>query len=229
MSSLNIKAIVFDAYGTLLDISSVDHLLKEFFDQKSGLIARLWRQKQLEYTWLRTLMGQYRHFHQVTGDALQYALKAAEVPLQEQHFQQLMQAYDQLEVYEDVKPALEQLGGRHRLAVLSNANPTMLNAAISHNKISPLFEAIISVDETKLYKPRPEVYALAEQKLSLDRSQILFISSNTWDVAGAKSFGLQVAWGNRFNGQTEELGFQPDLVVSDLKELADYLILPENA
>ncbi len=228
MPSLNIKAIVFDAYGTLLDISSIDQLLTDLFGQKSGLIARLWRQKQLEYTWLRTLMERYVNFQQITEDALIYATRVADVGLAKSEQQTLMEAYNQLEIYSEVKQALEALGAHYQLAVLSNANQAMLEKAIAHNGIHALFEAVISVEETGLYKPRPEVYALAQQKFCVERSQLLFISSNTWDVAGARSFGLKVAWANRFNNEMEELGFEPDLIVSDLKELSDYLILPEN-
>jgi 2-haloacid dehalogenase len=223
MNPTSIKAIIFDAYGTLLDIRTVDELLRQLFGEKAGRIASLWRQKQLEYTWLRTLMNRYVPFKKVTQDALVYACRVAEVNLHPSQAEALMQAYDRLLVYEEVKKALHRLKADYRLAVLSNANPEMLNNALGHNQITNLLEAIISVDETKYFKPRPEVYQLAEEKLGLPRQEMLFISSNTWDVAGAKSFGLQVAWANRFDGYVEELGFEPDLVIQDLVRLCEKL------
>lgn len=223
MDPTSIKAVVFDAYGTLLDIRTVDEQLRQFFGEKAGRIAPLWRQKQLEYTWLRTLMNRYAPFEKVTQDALHYACRVAGVDIREAQLQSLMQAYDRLLVYEEVKKALQRLKADYRLAVLSNANPEMLNNALSHNQITDLMEAVISVDETQQFKPRPAVYQLAEEKLGLPPQELLFISSNTWDVAGAKSFGLQVAWANRFDGYVEELGLEPDLVIQDLVGLCEKL------
>ncbi len=228
MEFKNIQAIVFDAYGTLLDISSIDQLLKELFGDKANDIGSLWRKKQLEYTWLRTLMGRYVHFDTVTLDALKFACRYNGVDLNEKMAETLMQAYDELSIFEDVSPALRKLMARYRLAVLSNANQKMLENSLKHNKVHSLFEQIISVEEALHFKPKPVVYRMAEQQLDLKRFEILFISSNTWDVAGAKSFGLKVVWGNRFNGQMEELSFEPDLIVADLEELAAHLILKEN-
>lgn len=219
MSLSEIKAIVFDAYGTLLNVSSIDQLLNDFFDKKGAAIAKIWRQKQLEYTWLRTLMNRYQDFNTVTVDALSFACQQAQVTLSPEQRDALMEAYDRLSVYKDVHPALEHLSKHFRLAVLSNANPEMLEAALSYNSVPQFLEVLISVDETRHFKPYPEVYRLAEQKLAIPAEQILFISSNTWDVAGAKSFGLKVAWVNRFEGYIEELGFQPDLIITDLEGL----------
>lgn len=224
MDANEIKAIVFDAYGTLLDVRTIDELLHTIFDDRAGPVARIWRQKQLEYTWLRTLMLNYTPFQTITADALRYACKVNGIELEEQNQEALLEAYDELLIFEDVAPALKRLKKQFRLAVLSNANPSMLENSIAHNKIQKRFEAIISVDETRHFKPYPAVYVLAEKKLELDRSEILFISSNTWDVAGAKSFGLKVAWVNRLAGYVEELGLEPDLVVTDLEELAEELL-----
>ncbi len=218
-----VKAIVFDAYGTLLDIRTIDQLLRELFGEKAGNIAAVWRQKQLEYTWLRTLMGRYKNFEAVTRDGLVFACKVAQAELTDAHILQLMEAYDRLLVYEDVRPALDRLKNKYRLAVLSNANPRMLESALAYNEVAEKMELILSADEAKLFKPRPEVYQLAVQKLNLSPEEILFISSNTWDVAGAKSFGLKVAWANRFDGYIEELGFEPDLIIENLEALAGKL------
>lgn len=217
------KVIIFDAYGTLLDISSIDLQLEGLFGEKAPHIASTWRQKQLEYTWLRTLMGYYVPFQQVTQEALLYSCQKHRVELSDNHSKALMQAYDELKMYKDVQLALSRLKKRYKMGVLSNANSGMLNAAISHNNISHYFEHIISVDVLEKYKPAPEVYQLAERSFGVDRSSILFISSNTWDIAGAKNFGLKVGWVNRFDGHIEQLGPKPDIIFKTLEELSDVI------
>lgn len=225
LAKRKIKAIVFDAYGTLFDVSSIDEYLSaQFGAQAAALIATHWRRKQLEYTWLRSMMQQYVDFYSLTEDALRYALKASQSAASKEAIRDLMSQYYQLKVYPEVPKALKALSGSYQLAILSNANPSLLEKAAAYNAIDHLLDKIISVDELACYKPAPKVYALAVQKLQLPAEQILFLSSNTWDIAGATAFGLMTCWINRQSGQLEELGFQPALSLSSLEELLAQLV-----
>lgn len=215
----NIEVIVFDAYGTLLNIASVDEQLVQLYGDKASIIAAKWRQKQLEYTWLRSLMMKYIDFKSVTEQALQYACNFAAVDLSKADFISLMKAYDHLKVYPDVHTSIPRLSKNYRLAILSNATMDMLENAATFNNIRSHFEFIFSVNHIQKYKPIPDVYAMAEEGFSVEKSKILFLSSNTWDVAGAKAYGFKVAWVNRFNGFIEELDQKPDLVLESLEEL----------
>ena len=219
----NIKAIVFDAYGTLLDVSSIDERLKYHFGDVSGQIAAVWRQKQLEYTWLRSLMNRYKNFYDLTGDALQFACKQFSVALAPTVLDDLMHHYYELKVYPDVAPALAKLQQKYKLAILSNANPGLLQKAVAHNKIEAHFSSIFSVDLIQKFKPDPAVYQIPVNGLDLDKASIVFLSSNTWDVAGAKSFGLKVVWVQRKPGALEELGVIPDGIAKDLLDFASQL------
>jgi 2-haloacid dehalogenase len=215
-----VKAIVFDAYGTLLNVAGIDRQIEVCFGHSpSSLIAATWRQKQLEYTWLRSLMVRYRDFYDLTEDALKYALSATNTPYQEEDIRLLMKQYYFLKVYEDVSPTLAQLQSNYQLAILSNANPSLLEKAAVYNGIDHYLSEIISADEVQCYKPSPEVYRLAEQKLALDKKQILFISSNTWDIAGAASYGLKTCWINRKGGVPEQLDYFADVSINQIREL----------
>ena len=218
-----VKAIVFDAYGTLFNIASIDKQLEHHFGEKAGPIGAIWRKKQLEYTWLRTLMGKYKDFFELTKDALQYACKNQSATLQSNVMEDLMEHYYKLEVYSDVPEALQILGNSHKLAILSNANPELLERATAHNAIKEHLGAIFSVDPLRQFKPVSSVYQLPASHWNLAKDQILFCSSNTWDVSGAKAAGLKVAWINRNNGQEEALGYNPDIMVYNLLELANAL------
>lgn len=212
----NVKAIVFDAYGTLFDVASIDERLDYHFADLAELIAPIWRRKQLEYTWLRSLMDRYKNFYALTEDALQFACKQYGLEVPDDVVKDLMDHYYKLSVYPDVAPALLRLQKKYQLAILSNANPALLEKAVAHNQIKDRFSAIFSVDTIKKYKPIPAVYQLAVDGFSLAKEEIVFLSSNTWDVVGAKSFGLKVVWVQRKPGSLEELGMVPDGVVADL-------------
>ena len=214
-----IQAIVFDAYGTLFDVASIDRRLAYHFGKKAPEVAALWRRKQLEYTWLRTLMDRYRDFYHLTRDALVYTVEALGLSVDENIEADLMDHYYQLSVYEEVPDALRELGRRYRLAILSNANPEMLERGVGHNGIADLFEGIFSVDSIRKFKPDPEVYRLPAAGLGLKPEEIFFVSSNPWDVAGAKSAGLKVGWIMRKTGVLEQLEFRPDVRVMDLRGL----------
>tara|TARA_Y100001934_G_C12249161_1_gene724200 strand:+ start:302 stop:943 length:642 start_codon:yes stop_codon:yes gene_type:complete len=209
---------VFDAYGTLFDVHSAVGRHSARLPDASA-VSMLWRAKQLEYTWLRTLMGLYVDFWQITQDALDFALDTydvADAALQ----QDLMQAYLQLSCYPEVPEVLGELKKKgFRCAILSNGSTEMLNAAVRNSELQDLFDAVISVDLLGVYKPDPRVYRLAIDQLNLQVSEIIFHSSNAWDAAGAGAFGFKVAWINRFGQQTERLGIRADAELKDLQGL----------
>ena len=214
-----IKALVFDAYGTLFDVHSVISICNQLFPDRGAALSQAWRAKQLEYTWLRSLMGHYEDFWQVTESALIVACQTLNLPCEPARRAQLMDAYLHLEPYPDVRPALTALAD-YSLAILSNGSSRMLQAAVASAGLEGLFSHVISVDEAKIYKPSPRVYQLASQKMGLPAAAIGFVSSNAWDVIGAKAVGFWTCWVNRSNAPEEELGFTPDVIVSSLTDLA---------
>ena len=220
MDKTEIKAFVFDAYGTLLNINSLDERLVFYFGETSAQkISEAWRRKQLEYTWLRTLMTRYEPFSKVTSHALDFAFKSLSIHLDDHIRNDLLERYFTLSVFPEVPEILKKLSVQYKLAILSNANPEMLEAAVKHNQIDAYISSILSADSIRLFKPRPEVYELTLKHLQIKKEEIAFISSNTWDVAGAKSFGLKSIWLRRKAGNMEELGFEPDKVIDQLGDL----------
>ena len=211
------QGLLFDAYGTLFDVHSVVEAGRAVTSDPQALSA-LWRQKQLEYTWLRALMGSYVDFWAVTEAALRYAIRRLGLSASDAQVRRLMDAYLSLSCFPEVKAALGRLGGRPR-AVLSNGAPAMLTAAVAASGLTTLLEHVISVDRVKTYKPSPRVYALGPELLGIPAGELLFVSSNGWDVAGAKTFGYQTAWCNRSGAPEEELGVRADLVVETLDTL----------
>jgi 2-haloacid dehalogenase len=212
-----IRGYVFDAYGTLFDVHSVVEAGRALTPDPAAL-STLWRQKQLEYTWLRSLMDRYEDFWAVTGAALRYAVRRLGIAASEAQLASLMEAYLRLACFPDVHEALTRLAGRPR-AILSNGAPAMLQAAVRSSGLEPLIEHVISVDAVQVYKPAPAVYALGPAALGIAPGELLFVSSNAWDVAGAKAFGYQVAWCNRLGAPEEELGVRADHVIGSLAEL----------
>ena len=212
------QAFVFDAYGTLFDVHGVVATLKEVTAQAEA-VSLLWRTKQLEYTWLRSLMGRYVDFWAVTDEALRFALKRHGVQLSADRHAAMLNAYLQLSAYPEVPATLEALAPRPS-ALLSNGSPRMLDAAVVSSGLTGTFTHILSADSVKAYKPDPRVYALAPKALGLPTGAIVFVSSNAFDVMGAKAYGFQVAWINRTNVQADELGLTPDIVLSRLDELS---------
>ena len=212
-----IRGYVFDAYGTLFDVHSVVEAGREVTSDPATLSAT-WRQKQLEYTWLRALMGAYVDFWVVTESALRYTIRRLGLSATEDQVRRLMEAYLALACFPEVAAALERLAGRPR-AVLSNGAPKMLEAAVTGSGLTGHLEHVISVDRVKTYKPSPRVYALGPETLGIPAGELLFVSSNGWDVAGAKAFGYRVAWCNRTGAPEEELGVRADVVVGTLDQL----------
>jgi 2-haloacid dehalogenase len=217
-----VKALAFDAYGTLFDVHSVLVALKEFFPDQAAALSQTWRTKQLEYTWLLSLMGHYQDFWQVTRAALVFACRSLQAPADPAGLDRLLEAYLHLEAYPEVGTALAALGDLPRV-ILSNGAPRMLTAVVENAGLRRSFSRIISVDEVRIFKPSPRVYKLAADHFGLDPGAIGFVSSNAWDVCGAKSFGFWTCWLNRTGAPWEELGFAPDVTTSRLTELAELL------
>lgn len=219
----NIKACVFDAYGTLFDFNSAVGKYRERLGSQADQVSALWRTKQLEYTWLRSLMKRHKDFWQVTQDALDYALDAFGIQDKELR-EDLIGAYMKLDCYPDVPETLRILRENNlKLAILSNGSPAMLEGAVKSSGIADLFDRLLSVEEVGVYKPDPRVYKLAEDSLKVPVHDIVFLSANAWDAVGAASAGLKVAWINRFNQRRERLPTQPDKEIKSLSELPHVL------
>ncbi len=220
--SQRIKALAFDAYGTLFDVHSVISACNQNFPDQGAALSQRWRAKQLEYTWLRSLMGRYEDFWQVTESALVFACKSLSLSCPPGTRAQLMEAYLRLDPYTEVREALKALSN-YPLAILSNGSPRMLHAVVKGAGLEGVFSHVISVDEVKIYKPSPRVYQLASQKMSVSETSIGFVSSNSWDVIGAKAFGFWTCWVNRSAAPGDELGITPDVTVKTLADLVDVL------
>jgi len=221
-----LDALVFDAYGTLFDVHSVISKCEQLFPGKGTALSQLWRSKQLEYTWLRSLMGRYADFDQVTADGLSHACRALGLACTAQTLAELKQAYQTLHLFDDALAALRALSAMHprpRLAILSNGTPEMLNAVVKHNQLDMVLDHVLSADAVGIFKPDPRVYQLAADRLRMAPDRIGFVSGNGWDAAGAKVFGFTVFWVNRANAPVEELGVAPDHTLSSLHELPGLL------
>ena len=222
-----ISALVFDAYGTLFDVHSVTRLAESFFPGRGSALSAAWRTKQLEYTWMRSLMGRYEDFSRITVASLDWALESVGAEAGDAQRRALIDEYRRLATFPEVPEALGQLASRRALAILSNGHPDMLNAVVEYNGLAKLFRGgVLSVHPARVFKPAPEVYRLAEEALGVPRSLMGFVSSNGWDAAGAKSFGFRAFWVNRAGAPVERLGAAPDEIVNDLAGLAKLLELP---
>jgi 2-haloacid dehalogenase len=213
------SGIVFDAYGTLLDVASPAAACEARFPGRGVELTRLWRQRQLEYSWLRSLMGRHADFWQLTADALGYACAALGLEADAPTLAALRDSYLTLAPFAEVPAALASLAPRRR-AVLSNGTPPMLQAALGYAGLLPHLEAVLSVEAVGVFKPAPQVYALATAHLGCAPAELLFVSSNGWDIAGAASFGLSTCWLNRAGAPVEALGAIPALIARDLADLA---------
>jgi 2-haloacid dehalogenase len=214
---MSLEAFVFDAYGTLYDVHSVQRRCDAFFPGKGAQLSQLWRAKQLEYTWLRTLMGRYMPFSTITREALAYACEALGLQLTAERMEALMGEYLMLSAFPDVAGAMEKLAGR-KLAILSNGSPDMLEPLVAHSGLK--LDAVLSVDEVRQFKPAPEVYELAVKRLGISKERIGFVSSNGWDALGARSYGFVTFWINRAGAPLDRLGVQPRKEVRSLGEVA---------
>ena len=236
---MTIRAVVFDAYGTLWDVLSVRDVATRLCGETGDLVTQLWRLKQLEYSWLRALMQDYADFWQVTRAALEFALAAAGLAPEARICEPLMERYRALDLYPDAGEALRRLDGC-ACAILSNGTPGMLEALARRSGIAPLLARIISVDAARTYKPDPRCYALVEPALGVPKAEVLFVSANHWDVAGARRFGFTAAWLARDpapgapaggpadfyrlqRGRAERLGYEADLQIRTLAELPEMI------
>ena len=215
----NIAACVFDAYGTLFDFNSAAGKYSNELEGKADSLNEIWRTKQLQYTWLHSLMGDYTDFWTLTGNALDFALDSLELndrSLKEK----LMAAYYELEPYPEVISTLREIKDNGiKTAILSNGEPRMLRAAVDSAGLTDLIDETLSVDSVGIYKPHPNVYQYAVDVLSCPPEAISFQSSNSWDAVGAANFGFKVVWCNRFNQPKERLPAKPDIEIKDLSEL----------
>ena len=207
------EAFVFDAYGTLFDVHSVAARCESCFPGKGAQLSQLWRAKQLEYTWQRSLMQRYVPFSTVTREALAYSCEALKLELSVAQMEGLMGEYLNLALYPDVTRTLAKL--KPPKAILSNGSPDMLLPLVKNSGLE--LDAVISVDALKIFKPAPQVYQLAVEKLQT--KNIGFVSSNCWDALGAKSYGFEVYWINRGNAPVDRLGFKPDRILKSLDEI----------
>jgi 2-haloacid dehalogenase len=212
------EAFVFDAYGTLYDVYSVAARCESCFPGKGAQLSQLWRAKQLEYTWQRSLMQRYVPFSTVTREALAYSCEALKLELSVAQMEGLMAEYLNLSVYPDVPGTLNTI--KEKKAILSNGSPDMLLPLVQNSGLQ--LDAVISVDELKIFKPAPQVYELAVKQLGVAKERIGFVSSNCWDALGAKAYGFNVYWINRTHAPLDRLGFQPDGVLASLGNLRDF-------
>ena len=228
-SSNGIRACVFDAYGTLFDVNSAAEREQAALGDKWHPLAELWRGKQLQYTWLRSLGGRHADFWQVTGEALDFAM--ASLGIDDGALRKrLMNLYLELDAYPEVGATLARLkAGGLRLAILSNGSPAMLSAAVDNAGITPLLDAVLSVEEVGVFKPHPSVYQLPVDRLGVAAGEICFVSSNGWDAYSARAFGLRVAWCNRFGQAAEHIPEPPDWNILTLTGLHEIVGLPGPA
>ena len=217
-STQHLSHLVFDAYGTLFDMTSVSGSCKEAFPDQGEGLSVLWRAKQLEYTWLVSMMGEYQDFWRITGTALRYSCDALGLTLNQQSTEKLMDAYHHLGTFPEVHRALGTLSTLD-LSILSNGAPVMLREAVENAGIGGYFSNLISVDDARTYKPVPRVYQLTLDKLKVEKGSVGFISGNPFDVNGAKAFGFWTCWINRSEQPWERLGYSPDATISSLDDL----------
>ena len=214
-----VQACVFDAYGTLFDFASAARGCRDVLGDAIEKLTLLWRDKQLQYTWLRAVQGRHADFWQVTGDALDFALETLAIEKSGLR-DRLMNLYLTLEPFPEVPEVLRQLKTAGlRTAILSNGSPMMLDAAVRESGLSTLLDAVLSVESVGVYKPHPKVYQLAVDRLGIPAAAIAFQSSNAWDAYAASAFGMQVVWCNRYGQRPERLPGKPDRMVRSLAEL----------
>ncbi len=216
--SIPIQALVFDAYGTLFDPHSVQAACERVFPGSGESLSRSWRVNQLEYTWLRSLMNRYEDFWRVTEAALEFSCQSLKLQHKPTQLAELMEEYLRLETYPDVHETLRSLAGM-RLLILSNGSPNMLKSVVDHARLNGILSDLLSVDTVQIYKPAPVVYQLAIGATGLEKTAIGFVSSNSWDIAGAASFGFRTFWINRTGSPAARLGMTPSATLGSLSEL----------
>ena len=216
----NIKAIIFDAYGTLFDVNSAAEKCRSKIGDKWESFANYWRKTQLEYTWLRSLMGRHKDFWQITEDSLDKSMQAFNINKAMKN--ELLDLYKILSPYPEVKETLEKLKEKkYKLAILSNGTPALLNELVKSNGLQNLFDDIFSIEKVKIYKPSSKVYDMPIKKYSIKNEEVAFLSANTWDVSGGGNYGYNAIWVNRNNTVFDNLDYKPKNEVSNLTQLLD--------
>ena len=214
----NIKAIIFDAYGTLFDVNSAAEKCKDKIGEKWERFANFWRTTQLEYTWLRSLMDRHKDFWQVTEDSLDKSMKAFDIDPSMRN--ELLNLYKVLSPFEEVPETLKTLKEKKfKLAILSNGTPSLLDELVKSNNLDNLFDDIFSIEQVGVYKPSSRVYDMPIKKYNINKSEVAFLSANTWDVSGGGNYGYQSIWVNRNNNIFDNLDFKPKYQITDLNKL----------
>ncbi len=217
-----IKAIIFDAYGTLFDVNSAAEKCKEKLGDKWEGFANYWRTTQLEYTWLRSLMRRHKNFWQITEDSLDKSMNFYNIDNSMRS--ELLNLYKVLSPFTEVRDALNKLKqSNYKLAILSNGTPDLLNELVVSNGLKDIFDDIFSVEEVGIFKPDSKVYGLPINKYNIEKKEVLFLSANTWDVSGAGNYGYNTVWVNRNNNIFDKLDFEPNKQISNLLELLDLI------
>ena len=218
----NIKAIIFDAYGTLFDVNSAAEKCKDKIGDKWKGFANFWRTTQLEYTWLRSLMKRHKNFWQITEDSLDKSMKTFNIDSAMRN--ELLNLYKALSPFKEVPETLKKLKERNlRLAILSNGTPSLLTQLVKNNNIDNLFDDLFSIEEVGIYKPHAKVYDLPIKKYKIEKSQVAFLSANTWDVSGGGNYGYQSIWVNRNNDIFDNLDYKPINQIKNLNELINLI------
>jgi len=214
----NIKAIIFDAYGTLFDVNSAAEKCKDKIGDKWESFANYWRTTQLEYTWLRSLMKRHKDFWQVTEDSLDKSMKTFEIDSSMRN--ELLDLYKILSPFKEVPEVLKSLKEKnYKLAILSNGTPSLLNELVKRNKLDNLFDDLFSIEEAGIYKPDSKVYDIPIKKYNIQKNEVAFLSANTWDVSGGGNYGFNSIWVNRNNNIFDNLDYKPKLEIRSLKDL----------
>ena len=217
-----IKAIIFDAYGTLFDVNSAAEKCKEKLGDKWEGFANYWRTTQLEYTWLRSLMRRHKDFWQITEDSLDKSMDFYNIDNSMRS--ELLSLYKVLSPFTEVRDTLKKLKqSNYKLAILSNGTPDLLNELVVSNQLKDIFDDIFSVEEAGTFKPDSKVYDLPINKYNIEKNEVLFLSANTWDVSGAGNYGYNTVWVNRNNNIFDKLDFEPNQQISNLSELLDLI------
>ena len=218
----NVKAIIFDAYGTLFDVNSAAEKCKDKIGDKWERFANFWRTTQLEYTWLRSLMKKHKDFWQVTEDSLDKSMKAYEIDSSLRN--ELLDLYKILSPFKEVPAVLKSLKEKDlKLAILSNGTPTLLNQLVKSNNLDNLFDDLFSIEEVGIYKPDSKVYDIPIKKYNIQKNEVAFLSANTWDVSGGGNYGYNSIWVNRNNNIFDKLDYSPKHQIKQLGELLDIL------
>ena len=214
----NVKAIIFDAYGTLFDVNSAAEKCKDKIGDKWEGFANFWRTTQLEYTWLRSLMDRHKNFWQITEDSLDKSIKVFNINPSMRN--ELLNLYKILSPYKEVPETLKTLKEKKfKLAILSNGTPSLLDELVKSNNLDNLFDDIFSIEQVGVYKPSSRVYDMPIKKYNINKSEIAFLSANTWDVSGGGNYGYQSIWVNRNNNIFDNLDFKPKYQITDLNKL----------